>query len=99
MTILRSIIPTVQMESRESKAQPPEITVRKKCVIDRKNLPHKEQKQQASDMPDLREGGEMVSLSPTLSGSGDPTWPPPLSTSDQPPLLRFTTTYTHIITH
>jgi hypothetical protein len=60
-TILLSTIRTVQMGLRESgEAQPPETIARRKFVIDKKTSLHKEQRQQASEMLDLKGDAEMV---------------------------------------
>jgi hypothetical protein len=46
--------------SERLEAQPPEIIARKIFVIGRKSSPHKEQRQQSSEMLDLKGDVEMV---------------------------------------
>jgi hypothetical protein len=50
----------VVMVLRGSEAQPHEITGRKTIITDRKTWLHKEQRQQASEMPGLKEDVETV---------------------------------------
>lgn len=54
---MRQMVP---MESKRSEAQFPGTIVTESSVIDRRSLPHKEQRQQASETQGLKEEGEKV---------------------------------------